>query len=707
MKEKEYIGIKDYLDRKNIGYREANGELITCCVFKDCDRGSSGNEGHLYFNAVTGLYQCKKCGEEGNLITLAKHLGDPVASVVAKPKAKQPVKFGPELVDYCHANLSGRVRKYLNDRGIPDDLIDKHRLGYGYFKGGHWITIPVYATDGKPMYLKLRQDPEYGSEKLSWPGGAVSLYNAQVITAQLERLVVCEGELDCLAATAKGINAVTSTHGAMNFKAEWLEGIRKDLPVYLCFDNDATGHKAAVKHAQALVKAGFMAVHIITLPDEVGDKGDFTDYFTALQGKPEDLFTTYAKPYPPRIDTSRFQEMGFDEIVKVLDLTIVEENVNKVIAFLAMLSACSPDSQLNVSFNAPSSTGKTYIPQEVAKLFPPENVLKLSKCTATAFYHDTGEYDEEENTHVINFKNTVIIFLDQPNQDLMTRLRTLLSHDDKELLSKITDKSERYGLRAKNVRFVGWPVVIYCTTGQLMDEQEATRFIILSPDTNEERLKEAVKMTMLRQSNPAQFTAALESQPSRILLRERIMAIQQSEIEEIKIPEAMLPGIYERFTTDRKLKPRDQRDIARLLNIAKIFALLNHWFREKQGKTLVVAEKDITEAFKIWEQIVESQDLSVAPYVLSVFNEVILPLFKKGNTNNCNTNPKGVTRQEIVVAYAQIFGHTISETKLRQSILPPLEEAGLIYQEADANNRRKMLVFVPEGLTSEPQGGVK
>ncbi|MBI5805817.1 toprim domain-containing protein [candidate division TA06 bacterium] len=557
------------------------------------------------------------------------------------------------------------------------------------------------------MYFKLRQDPDAGSEKITWPSGAMHLFNSASIKEETEKLLICEGELDCLAATANGITTVTSTHGAMNFKMEWLEGVRKDQPIYLCFDNDPTGHKAAVKHAQALFKAGFSAVHIITLPDEVGDKGDLTDYFTKLQGKPEDLFTTYAAPYPTRIDTSKFQEMGFEDIAKVLDLTIVEENVNKVIAFLAMLSAYSPDSQLNVSFNAPSSYGKTYIIQEVAKLYPKENVTKLSKCTAAAFYHDVGEYDEEENMHVINFKNTVIIFLDQPNQDLMSRLRTLLSHDDKELLSKITDKSERYGLRAKNVKFVGWPVVVYCTAGQLMDEQEATRFIILSPDTNEERLKESVKMTMARQSNPAKFTASLENQPSRILIRNRILGIQQAEIEEIKIPESLLPGIYERFTTDRKLKPRDQRDIARLLNIAKIFALLNHWFREKQGKTLVVAEKDIAEAFKIWEQIAESQDLSVAPYILSVFTEVILPLFKKQNTNNSGTNPKGITRQEIVVAYAQVFGHTMSETKLRQDILPPLEEAGLIYQEADENNRRKMLVFVPEGLTSEPQGGVK
>jgi hypothetical protein len=707
MKTPDYISIRDYLDHKGITYRVSNGELVASCVFGDCDRDSRENEGHLYFNPVTSQYHCKKCGVIGNIVTLAKHLGDPVASVTVKPKPKQPAKFGPELVDYCHGNLPVRIRRYLNNRGIPDELIDRYHLGYGYFRGQYWITIPVYSSDGKPLYLKLRQDPENGSDKTSWPGGAVSLYNGQIVTDQLERLVVCEGELDCLFATAKGISAVTSTHGAMNFKHEWLDGVRKGLPIYLCFDNDATGHKAAVKHAQALVKAGYTAVHIITLPDEVGDKGDLTDYFTALQGKQEDLFTTYSAPYPPRIDTSRFREMGFSDIAMVLDLTIVDDNVNKVIAFLAMLSAYTPDSQLNVSFNAPSSSGKTYITQEVAKLFPPENVMKLAKVTATAFYHEVGDYDPETNSHVVNFGKTVLVFLDQPNQDLMAALRTLLSHDDKKLDSKITDKSDSNGHRTKGVTFIGFPVVIYCTTGQLLDEQEATRFILLSPEINDGRLHRSVQMTLERLGSPATFAAAVENNPARKLLKQRIQAIQHTEIEEILIPEGMLEGIYKTFVGDRKLKPRDNRDIARLLSFAKIFALLNLWFRQRHGKVLVVAESDIREAFKVWEAIEKTQDLSIAPYVLGVFKDVILPLYKEKNTRCAFDSSVGLTRQQIVNGYSQVYGHAISETKLRQDILPPLEEAGLIYQESDPDNSRKKLVFIREQPTSEPDSGAK
>lgn len=58
---------KELLDSKNIDYRERGQELITHCIFNDCDADSRGNEAHLYINAITGLYFCHKCGEKGGI----------------------------------------------------------------------------------------------------------------------------------------------------------------------------------------------------------------------------------------------------------------------------------------------------------------------------------------------------------------------------------------------------------------------------------------------------------------------------------------------------------------------------------------------------------------------------------------------------------------------------------------------------------------
>jgi len=52
---------------------------------------------------------------------------------------------------------------------------------------------------------------------------------------------------------------------------------------------------------------------------------------------------------------------------------------------------------------------------------------------------------------------------------------------------KITDKTQKFGLKTKNVLLRGYPSVIFCTAGLKIDEQEATRFLLLSPEINQEK----------------------------------------------------------------------------------------------------------------------------------------------------------------------------------------------------------------------------
>src|SRR3989344_6992444 len=91
------ISITEYLTRKGVEFTERNGELITKCVFNNCDDDSTGSEAHLYFAAETGLYDCKKCGEKGNIVTLAKHLGDDIDSIALNPPKKARERKSEEV----------------------------------------------------------------------------------------------------------------------------------------------------------------------------------------------------------------------------------------------------------------------------------------------------------------------------------------------------------------------------------------------------------------------------------------------------------------------------------------------------------------------------------------------------------------------------------------------------------------------------------
>jgi hypothetical protein len=173
-----------------------------------------------------------------------------------------------------------------------------------------------------------------------------------------------------------------------------------------------------------MVENGGYETHIITLPEEVGEAGDITDYFAKIGWVRGGLiFKKYAKPYPERIDTSQFSQISSEALLDTLGLTIKYDAENKLATFLCELSAYTENAQFNISYNAPSSTGKSYIPTEIARLFPEDDVMEIAYCSPTAFFHDVGQYDKEKNSYLVDLSHKILIFLDQPHNELLARLR--------------------------------------------------------------------------------------------------------------------------------------------------------------------------------------------------------------------------------------------------------------------------------------------
>lgn len=685
------ISIQEYLSQKGIAYRESGQELITKCVFNDCDRDSTGSEAHLYFNKDTSQYECKKCGEKGNLLTLQKHYGD--KTTPQRASSYRGPRFSDELVQKCHEQLPERIRTYLNERGIIDGVIDSYNLGYGTFYGKNYITIPIMDDDGY-KFFKLRQDPKDGNSKITYPKGAeAQLFGMYAL--QEEKQIICEGELDALALISEGLFALTSTHGAGTFKEEWIDEDLRKPKIYVCFDNDEAGKKGSIKVLKMLENVGLRNLHHITLPEEVGDGGDITDYLTKLKLPIPDLFEKYAKEYPERIDPSQFQPLTPKELSEALELTIKNDNENKIVAFLCQLSAYTEDAQFNVSFNSPSSTGKSYIALEVSKLFPNDDVIKLGNCSKTAFFHEQGSYNKETNEITVDLSRKILIFTDMPHTGLLEGLRSFLSHDEKIMYSKITDKNQKGGNRTKTIALKGYPSVIFCTAGLRMDPQEQTRFILLSPEVNQEKIHAGISNTIRKEADNEKYKEWLDNDPKRKLLKLRIQAIRQEHIDDIKI--ANQEKILERFLKrDKKLQPRHQRDIKRLISLVKSFALLNLWWRERNGSTITASDEDIEEAFKLWEKISISQELNLPPFIYDIYTQIILPAYKEKNefqSQVFDETPKnGITRQDILEKHYKVYGRMLDAQQLRQQIIPVLETSGLIYQEQDTSDKRKILI---------------
>jgi hypothetical protein len=408
------------------------------------------------------------------------------------------------------------------------------------------------------------------------------------------------------------------------------------------------------------------------------------------------------KKYPP---------LTAKELIEILGTTIKHDDINKLVAFLCQLSAYTEDSQFNLSFNAPSSSGKSFIPIEVAKLFPEEDVLELGYVSPTSFFHSASEYNKETEEYLVDLSRKIIIFLDQPHNMLLEHLRPLLSHDKKEIKVQITDKQQKNGLRAKKIILRGYPAVTFCSAGLRMDEQEATRFLLLSPEISQEKIRGGVLESLKKASDRDAYWDYTELNIPRQQLKGRIQAIKDSEIADIRITSEDQEYIKERFLSSvSMLKPRHQRDIKRLVSISKIFALLNIGQRKNEGFNIVAERTDIDEAFVIWEKISVSQELNIPPYVYHLYEDVILAVFKEKNSGRSHdfvgvTGLLGVTRQEIMNQHYKVYGRMMDAISLRQQIIPMLTQAGLITEEQDPNDKRARLVYPTTANNSEPGGG--
>jgi len=564
---------------------------------------------------------------------------------------------------------------------------------------------------GELLYQVVRYEPKDFRQrrpdgKDSW---AWNLQGVRRVLYHLPKLLqanpddwvfIVEGEKDVDRLYNEGLVATTCAMGSVKWEESYSEFLNDRKLVAIIPDNDDAGKKHAKQIAESLIRVGVKPkiVELVGVPE----KGDVSDWLSA-GGSKEELIKLAERTTPfESIDVSQFKPLSSQDVIEILGLTIKRDQENKLITFLCELSAYTESSQFNISFNAPSSTGKSYIPTEIARLFPQEDVIEIGYCSPTAFFHDVGRYVEGKG-YLVDLSRKILIFLDQPHTQLLERLRPLLSHDKKEISLKITDKTQKFGLKTKNVLLRGYPAVIFCTAGLKIDEQEATRFLLLSPETNQEKIREAIYEKLKKETDTAAYQKSLDSDPERNLLKHRIQAIKQANITEIKIgaPEKIKEGFFKK---NKLLKPRHQRDIGRLVSLIKSFALLNLWFRDRDGSTIVANEADIEAAFKIWDCICESQELNLPPYIYQLYREVILPAWNEKNRDRAEgfeeiTGELGLARQNIIQKHYEVYGRFIPDWQLRQQIIPMLETAGLITQERDPNDRRKMLIYPTTPLT--------
>lgn len=253
-----------YLLQKAWEFKHSGDQLVVYeCPF--CN-----NQNHkFYINKTTGLWDCKVCGESGNLYKLMTELGDRTEGIMSTREAANATVRPGKLpdVEAAHERLleNEEALEYLvGIRGFTMDVITQQKLGLHEIGGSPYIVIP-YFSKGNLIYAKFRSIPPAKKSFLGIANREVPLYNEDAIHKGMEELICVEGEPDTLACLSAGIKGVVGIPGANIKKATWIDLIDEAQPsnIYILYDNDSVGQKAAREMA---ARIGLDKVKNILLP---------------------------------------------------------------------------------------------------------------------------------------------------------------------------------------------------------------------------------------------------------------------------------------------------------------------------------------------------------------------------------------------------------------------------------------------------------
>jgi len=208
-------------------------------------------------------------------------------------------------VEACHVALmeDSDALDYLhNIRGFSLDIIKECKLGMKLHKfketGEVRALVIPYLLNGNCIWAKYRTLPDPNDLKkvpkaFSAPHGwDATLYNIGVLHDDTKEIILVEGECNTIAAMDKGITNVCGVPGANVKKAEWIAKLDPLEKVYIAYDKDKVGQKAAQEIASRI---GINRCYKIVLPDfsvttDSGDvrKGkDINEWFTQGEGTSE------------------------------------------------------------------------------------------------------------------------------------------------------------------------------------------------------------------------------------------------------------------------------------------------------------------------------------------------------------------------------------------------------------------------------------
>ena len=266
--------IRPHLELKGSGQPDDDDWVTFRCP--DAARHQNGDQ-HFSAraNVVTGGVRCmsQDCPIGPNLNNLAERFG---------------------IDGYDSEVLGDPLQRLAEERKLPLAAL-RDQYGIRTVKGGWAFSVDDADAKGRPHMKRdwVRWNDD-GAPKNWWPKGqnvpAKDLvYGLSHIPEGTETIYIAAGEIDDITLLEAGYDAVSFLAGegtAPSTRAihKLIEhGIRAAVFVY---DVDKAGREGAPKVSEACVREG-LQVHIVQLPDDLGEGGDINDLWIRCDGDRE------------------------------------------------------------------------------------------------------------------------------------------------------------------------------------------------------------------------------------------------------------------------------------------------------------------------------------------------------------------------------------------------------------------------------------
>lgn len=248
---------------KNFQVVQRGSEEILCICPWHADQS-----GHLYINAVKGLYLCMSCGAKGNLDSKDKsgrqcYVLPTLGTADVRDRLRQLTKREAAVRYYPDGWLKkfdSDISYWTDQRGMAPAVVRRWSLGFDPFTGK--ATIPMRTMHGKIMGVSLRaldgSSPKYLEPKGYKKGK--HLYGAWLLGPNTRTVALMEGQVDTIAGDSARVPSLGTMGSRLTrdqVKVLQHLGIRKVVAMY---DNDNAGRKAVVQTYEALKGSGIQYV---------------------------------------------------------------------------------------------------------------------------------------------------------------------------------------------------------------------------------------------------------------------------------------------------------------------------------------------------------------------------------------------------------------------------------------------------------------